>query len=64
MAPGEPFDRLLEATRNRPVWMASAACREHPEINFFPDAPARGIAPGRGPGLGRLRRVPGGVRVP
>ena len=33
---------------NRPAWMADALCREHPEINFYPDvgeatAPAKRI---------------------
>jgi WhiB family redox-sensing transcriptional regulator len=51
MAPGEPFDRLLEAVRARPAWMARGACRDHPGVNFFPDAPARGIAPDVAPAL-------------
>jgi WhiB family redox-sensing transcriptional regulator len=51
MVPGDPLDRLLDAVRSRPAWMASAACREHPGVNFFPDAPARGIAPDVAPAL-------------
>jgi WhiB family redox-sensing transcriptional regulator len=52
MVPGHAgIDLLLEASRNRPAWMARGACREHPEVDFFPDAPARGVAPDPGPAL-------------
>jgi WhiB family redox-sensing transcriptional regulator len=51
MEPGDPFDLLLEAMRSRPPWIARGACRDHPEVDFFPDAPARGIAPDEGPAL-------------
>lgn len=27
---------LLELL-NRPAWMADASCREHPDVNFFPE---------------------------
>jgi WhiB family redox-sensing transcriptional regulator len=45
------FDLLLEASRNRPAWMDRGACRDHPEVDVFPAAPARGIAPDVGPAL-------------
>ena len=41
----EPFWSALESARElpalldgsgRPAWMADAACREHPEVSFFP----------------------------
>jgi WhiB family redox-sensing transcriptional regulator len=51
MVPGDPLDRLLEAVRSRPPWMARGACREHPVELFFPAAPARGVAPDEGPAL-------------
>lgn len=27
---------LLDAIGGRPAWMRDAACREHPEVDFFP----------------------------
>ncbi len=45
MAPGDHLEGLLAALVDRPAWMARGACRDHPEVDFFPDAPARGIAP-------------------
>lgn len=30
-------DELLELFLRRPAWMADAACREHPEVSWFPD---------------------------
>ena len=32
-----PVEELLELAAWRPEWHADAACREHPEINFFPE---------------------------
>ncbi len=49
MTPGEPFDLLVSALRQRPAWMADAACREWPTEAFFPP-------PGSG---GRLERSRG-----
>lgn len=34
------------ATPGRPDWMADAACREHPEVDFFP-TPGKPLAPAR-----------------
>jgi WhiB family redox-sensing transcriptional regulator len=59
MAPGHAaLDLLLEARRARPAWMARGACRDHPDVDFFPDAPARGIAPDEGPALAVCRTCP------
>lgn len=33
--PDEPC--LLVELVERPAWMADAACREHPELNYFPE---------------------------
>jgi WhiB family redox-sensing transcriptional regulator len=45
MGAGDPgIDLLLEALRARTAWMASAACRGS-TVDFFPAAPARGVAP-------------------
>lgn len=52
MAPGEPFDLLLDALRDRPTWMADAACRAHLEVEFVP-TPPRLAGPPRQP-----RRLP------
>ena len=41
MTPGEPFD-LLDAVRERPTWMADAACRDHPEVEFVVPTPRPG----------------------
>ncbi len=51
MQPGEPPNPLLDVLRSRPPWMASAACRDRPEVDFFPAAPRRGEAPDVGPAL-------------
>ncbi len=51
MQPGELPNPLLDALRCRPPWMASAACRDRPEVDFFPDSPRRGIPPDVAPAL-------------
>jgi WhiB family transcriptional regulator, redox-sensing transcriptional regulator len=42
---------LLDLLRTRPAWHADAACREHPEVSFFPERgeptePAKAICRG------------------
>lgn len=36
-AAGYDLPDPLAALLHRPAWMADAACREHPEVDFFPD---------------------------
>ena len=31
-----PIEELLDLLASRPEWMADAACREHPELDWFP----------------------------
>jgi hypothetical protein len=43
--------RELLALLERPAWMRDAACREHPEVSFYPDLgqspePARAVCAG------------------
>lgn len=55
----------------RPAWMADAACREHPEVNFFPTAgedvePAKAVCAGclvngECKAYARAERIPAGV---
>lgn len=33
--PGD-YAELLELIHTRPAWHADAACKEYPEVNFFP----------------------------
>ncbi|MGI9120536.1 MAG: WhiB family transcriptional regulator [Acidimicrobiales bacterium] len=52
MAPGDPgLDLLLDAVRGRPPWMPRAACRDHPDIDFCPSSPRRGIPADVSPAL-------------
>ncbi|MGI9120634.1 MAG: WhiB family transcriptional regulator [Acidimicrobiales bacterium] len=52
MRPGDPgLDLLLDAVRGRPPWMARAACRDHPEVDFLPSSPRRGIPADVAPAL-------------
>ena len=32
----DAFGELLDLIRSRPAWHAEAACRTHPELNWFP----------------------------
>jgi WhiB family redox-sensing transcriptional regulator len=52
MRPGDGFS--LHDLLERPAWMADAACREHPELNFHP---------GRGADTRPLREVCAGCLV-
>ncbi|MGI9118782.1 MAG: WhiB family transcriptional regulator [Acidimicrobiales bacterium] len=58
MRPGDPLDLLVDFQRVRPPWMARAACRDHPEVDFFPDAPRRGTPPNVAPALAVCKRCP------
>lgn len=51
MLPGEPVPTLTGLLLRRPAWMAHAACRDRPEVNFFPTLgeslePARTVCAG------------------
>ena len=51
LAPTPPGRSELYDLLVRPAWHADAACREHPEVNFFPGrgepvAPAKAICSG------------------
>ena len=37
--PAEPttFDELLDLLERRPAWHHQAACRDHPELTWFPE---------------------------
>ena len=44
-------EQLLEELRRRPAWHADAACREHPDVSFFPERgedvrPAKAVCAG------------------
>lgn len=46
-----PAGQLLDGIARRPAWMADAACREHPEVEFHPTAgqptaPAKAVCGG------------------
>ncbi len=48
MQPGAYTVSLLDVLTARPAWHADAACREHPEVVFFPElgqssAPAKAV---------------------
>ena len=46
MLPGEPVATLTGLLLRRPAWMAHAACRDHPRVNFFP-RPGESLEPAR-----------------
>lgn len=48
---GADLEALAPFARRRPSWWAEAACRDHPEVNFFPEqgqsaAPAKAVCAG------------------